>query len=200
MRFGRLTVLKRASDATNTYGRPIARWAARCECGKSTIVRGIKLTGGVTQSCGCLHRERFAEARRTHGLRRTREYNIWAHIKNRCLNPADARFHLWGGRGITICDEWRDNFLAFYADMGECPPGMSIDRIDNDRGYEPGNCRWATPSQQSNNLRTVRRLTHNGKTATLTEWAAKWGCSRDAIKLRLKRGQSFATVAEALGE
>lgn len=119
-------------------------------------------------------------------------------MKDRCHNPKAPKFHLYGARGIAVCQEWRDSFGAFFAEMGECPAGMSIDRTDNDRGYEPGNVRWATPRQQSNNLRTTRHFTLNGIDGTLTDWAERWGCSRDAIKLRLRRGQSFADAAKAL--
>ena len=118
-------------------------------------------------------------------------------MRSRCYNPNTKKFHLWGGRGITVCDAWKNSFEAFYADMGEPPPGRTIDRIDNNKGYEPGNVRWATPIEQANNLRTTNKYFFNGETKTLTEWAIVFGCSRDAIKLRLKRKQTMEQIANA---
>lgn len=132
-------------------------------------------------------------------MRKSREYQSWAGMKDRCLNTENPRFGLWGGRGITICDRWRDDFAAFFEDMGPAPEGKTIDRIDNNKGYEPGNCRWATPKEQANNLRTTRRFALGDQVKTISEWAEVWGCSRDAIKLRLKRGATFEAVAAALG-
>jgi hypothetical protein len=143
------------------------------------------------QSCGCLQRERASEANITHGA--TTNYNwapgysVWVGMKSRCLNPNSARYIDYGGRGITICERWMD-FASFIADMGEPPDGMSIDRYpDGDGNYEPGNCRWATPQEQSNNSRQCRRLTHNGITATITEWNGILGLPSDntAITQRL---------------
>lgn len=197
--FGRLTALSRGPDARNTYGRPIVQWHCLCICGNTALVRSSKLNSGHTASCGCLQRERSAETATKHGLRNSRAYNTWSNMKDRCHNPNSARYHLWGGRGIAVCDEWRDDFSAFYAYMGEPPKGTTIDRIDNDKGYEPGNVRWATPIQQANNTRTTNRYELDGETRTLTEWAQAFGCSRDAVKLRLRRGQSLAHVAEVFG-
>jgi len=120
-------------------------------------------------------------------------------MKNRCYNTKDKRFHLWGGRNITVCDAWKNNFMAFYSYMGDPPPNTSLDRIDNNRGYEPGNVRWATPSEQSNNLRTTKTIDLLGVSKTITEWASEFGCSRDAIKLRLRRGQTIEHIAKAFG-
>lgn len=197
-RYGRLLVQREGVAAISLSGNRQRQWHCLCDCGEETLVRAAKLSGGHTKSCGCLQKEVMAEKMRTHGLRKTRAYRVWAHMKNRCYNTSYPRYNLWGGRGITVCEEWRDDFAAFFEAMGECPDGMSIDRIDNDRGYEPGNCRWATPSQQANNLRTTRRYSLEGVDGTLTEWAERWGCSRDAIKLRLKRGATFEVIAAAL--
>lgn len=179
-------------------GKAVKKWRCLCVCGTLTDVATAKLNGGRTQSCGCLHKEVIRQTPKTHGMRDSREYQSWAHMKYRCHNPNYPRYALWGGRGITVCERWREDFSAFFADMGPCPAGMTIDRIDNNKGYEPGNCRWATPKEQANNLRTTRRVTFEGQEKTISEWAETWGCSRDAIKLRLKRGATFEAVAAAL--
>ena len=147
--FGLLTVLERAP---NTAQSRQAHWLCVCACGKETVVNGSSLRRGRTRSCGC--------GRIRHGLAgKTPEYHVWEGIKQRCLNPNHARYEYWGGRGVTVCQRWAESFEAFYADM--CPrpsPGHSIDRVDNDGNYEPGNCRWATASQQQRNRRDRRHL------------------------------------------
>lgn len=149
-RFGRLFVAGKA-EVVNAE----TRWNCTCDCGSQIVVRGRSLTTGNTQSCGCLHRERAAESgyrsathRHGHG---TREYRSWQAMKARCLKPNDKDFCRYGARGIRICLRWRESFDAFLADMGPRPPGTSLGRIDNDGNYEPGNCRWETPKQQSTN-------------------------------------------------
>lgn len=130
-----------------------------------------------------------AERRRNHGFSNTRIYHIWENMKSRCLNPNDQAFSYYGGRGITVCDAWSESFEAFRRDMGEPPSDKhSIDRIDNDGNYEPGNCRWATQREQMNNIRTNRRLTINGVTRTVSEWARAAGVPHRLIFQRLSRG------------
>ena len=153
-RFGRLTVLKRGSNANG--GRP--RWACLCDCGAETLPSGSNLHGGGTRSCGCLGREHAAVAVKIrslkHGMSLSPEHNAWAHMKQRCFNKNTQKYKLWGGRGITVCPQWLDSFEAFYADTGPRPsPKHSLDRINNDGNYEPGNVRWATHKEQNNNRR-----------------------------------------------
>jgi hypothetical protein len=150
--FGRLTVI-RFSHMDGRY----ALWLCRCECGNETIVRGCNLKSANTVSCGCVKRERQATigGRRTHGRSHTSIYRRWQTMIQRCHNPKDHRFVDWGGRGIMVCDRWLHSFETFYADMGEPPPGLVLDRKDNNGNYEPGNCQWATSSQSAGNRRRV---------------------------------------------
>lgn len=131
-----------------------------CDCGKNKSVRGDYLTGGYVLSCGCLRVERATAASaavcRTHGFTRTKTYRVWAGMLQRCTNKNHPRYPGWGGRGISVCSRWRD-FRNFLEDMGVCPPDLSIDRIDNDGNYEPGNCRWADAITQRNNRRDTKR-------------------------------------------
>lgn len=149
MRFGMILVLIRV--ANNAYGR--SRWLCRCDCGKEWEVNGQDLWIGDCVSCGCARPKRAAEMFSTHGMsRNVREYKIWIGIKTRCYNPRYAHFNRYGGRGIKMCGRWRDSFPAFLADMGRRPtPKHSVERIDNDGDYEPGNCRWATHTEQMRN-------------------------------------------------
>ena len=150
-RFGRLTVVERTGTSKNGN----ALWACRCDCGNVAVVRGASLKNGITRSCGCLIAESTKDRNTTHGLRKTRLYHVWANMKDRCLNPNTPSYSYYGGRGITICDEWRDDFQAFYdwAMANGHRDDLSIDRIDNDKGYNPDNCRWATHSEQMHNRR-----------------------------------------------
>lgn len=122
-----------------------------------------------------------------HGMRRTRTYTIWSSMMARCLNPNSEAFPSYGGRGITVCERWTE-FTAFFEDMGTAPRDRSIDRIDNDKGYSPDNCRWATRSEQNRNRRNVRLLTVDGETASMVEWSERHGVALKTIWLRIKKG------------
>jgi hypothetical protein len=185
--FGRLTVLARAANR----GRATA-WHCRCTCGTTTIVRAGHLRSGNTRSCGCWKRAAIATGlHRTHGHARhgahTPEYYCWRAMRERCDSPKASSFTYYGGRGITVCVRWRESFEAFLADMGPRPsPQHSIDRLDNDGNYEPGNCRWATRSEQRRNRRTGRtRL--DGTPITLTAMAAELAIPRHFLAARLQQ-------------
>jgi hypothetical protein len=189
-RFGRLVViglLWRAEEPAG--GKPIV-WLCQCDCGSTSQSHGGPLRDGRVVSCGC-HRANFARVhRRTHGKRRTAEYRIWSLMKYRCLNPDAVGFCWWGGRGIGVCERWL-KFENFYADMGDRPSlKHTLDRIDNDGDYEPGNCRWVLRSVQANNKRNNVVLTIDGVSQTVAQWARQAGFSEFAIHKRLKRGWS----------
>jgi hypothetical protein len=130
------------------------RWLCRCDCGKTSIAFTSDLIGGYHKSCGCLQKEITGRRSRTHALSKSVEYQTWCGMKARC-QPEYIKYKDYGGRGISVCARWEDSFENFLADMGPRPSGKySIDRINNDGNYEPGNCRWATDAQQRANKRS----------------------------------------------
>lgn len=167
-RFGRLTVIRR--DGTNKNGS--ATWLCKCDCGNVKVASGRDLTNGDTKSCGCSRR-----APRKHGMTKTRLYRIWSDMKNRCQNPNNHAYKDYGGRGITVCKEWSDDFNRFKewaADSGY-REGLTIERIDFDKGYCPDNCTWITLSEQAQNRRMCIFVTINGKTMNLQQWCDELG-------------------------
>lgn len=164
-----------------------------CSCGGSKKVRVDHLRTGKIRSCGCLQ----SETSRTrllergpfirHGLSKSRAYSTWLSMKQRCLNPNNPAFKDYGGRGITICDRWLD-FETFVGDMGQPPNGHTIERLNNSRGYEPGNCVWADRETQQNNRRPNKRITWRGETRTVSQWSRKLGLHRNTIDQRLANG------------
>ena len=150
--FTRLTVVGYAGKSAGK-----SNWLCKCECGTEKVVRGTHLTSGRIKSCRCLEFELTSKRSTTHGLSKTRPYRIWRDMINRCHFEAYPERHLYGGRGISVCDEWRNSFEAFVRDMGLPEAHLSIDRIDVDGNYEPGNCRWATAVEQAKNRRPRKK-------------------------------------------
>lgn len=166
--------------------KPRATLACRA-CGNYFSVQAYRATSACYCSRAC-----HAVGTRSHGESRptaTPEYCTWASMKQRCLNPAHPGYSDYGGRGIAVCPEWLDNFTAFLADVGRRPsPGHSIDRIDNDKGYEPGNVRWASRVQQAGNKRVSRQITFEGVERTVSEWAKRFGIHKSTLAKRLDSG------------
>lgn len=196
--FGRLLVL-REGPRTGSGKRQF--WC-ECECGgQCRLVQGGNLRNGATKSCGCLRRELTAQRSIKHGATKggawTAEYGIWNGLKNRVLNPNVDSYGSYGGKGIEVDPQWLSSFEAFLADMGPRPsPQHSIDRIKNDKGYEPGNCRWVTPSEQARNRSSNHLLEHDGRTMCMAAWSEEVGIRIGTLWARIVR--SGWTAEEAL--
>lgn len=188
-RFGKLTVLE-----PFVQGK-IATSRCLCDCGTTKDIARSSLANGATQSCGCIwrnmiqHNHPMQKHGCAKGRRLTKEYALWEGIKNRCYNTRVQSYRNYGARGITVCERWMDSFDAFLSDVGYAPSrSHSLDRIDNNGNYEPGNVKWSTPSQQARNKRTNRLVTFNGVTKCVAEWCDQLGLSRHLIYQRLENG------------
>jgi len=198
-RFGRLVVLYETGE--RKCGQVV--WHCRCDCGSEVDIRGGDLASGHTTSCGCYQRERTAEVHTTHGMARQREqhpvYWIWSAMLQRCENQDHKYYKDYGGRGITVCDEWHDS-QAFidWALANNWRKGLTLDRIDNNGNYEPDNCRWTTRKEQARNRRSNRLITFNDKTQTMAEWAEELNIPYHALKHRI--GRYHWSIERALTE
>lgn len=179
-RFGRLLVIDR--NVGRSSRRP--HWNCICDCGGQSVTSGKNLRRGIAKSCGCINRE---GVRRTHEMTGTPEYVSWMHMKARCENPKNKAYPRYGGRGIAVCERWQ-TFEHFFADMGRRPsPAHTLDRIENDGDYRPGNCRWATRKVQNRNRSSNRRVEFNGVSKTFSEWAEGGPVSQQLFRTRLLR-------------
>ena len=196
--FGRLRILSLGPRAHGARGGYVT-WNCICSCGNTRAIRGDSLKRGLTTSCGCLGIERRRAAAKTHGLSRlsgeqAKIYRVWVEMRNRCSNPKNPAWSYYGGRGIRVCTRW-EHYDLFLVDIGPRPKGFTIERINNDGNYEPGNCKWASRAEQSCNTRQNHRLEHNGKTQGITAWAREYEIADTTVLARLRRGMS---VADAL--
>lgn len=192
-RFGRLLVLRRAEN----IGRQTA-WLCKCDCGNEKAVPYWNLVSGQTKSCGCLVKEVSAKnAKCTHKQSYSRLYTIWIGMKQRCYYENHKHFKHYGGRGITVCDEWKDDFQAFHdwSISHGYEDNLTIDRIDVNGNYEPSNCKWASTKVQGNNKRSNHTLELNGEIHTVSEWSKITGIPNSTIHNRLKAGW---TIEKAL--
>lgn len=199
-RFGRFTVIEPVPcPKTPKDGR---YWLCRCDCGNERVYKSSEINRGATLSCGCYGKEiaskRAYEKHLTHGMSGSRIYFIWSSMKARCYNAHTKEYRLYGGRGITVCDEWLDNFESFRdwaytngydenAPRGRC----TLDRIDVNGNYEPSNCRITDQKTQSRNRRTTRLITYHGETKSIAEWAEQYGLRQSTLYDRLSYGWTF---------
>lgn len=184
--FGKLKVIARGEDYVSPKGYVAVNWVCQCQCGNTTVVRGCNLKSGATTSCGC---ERILHPNRiTHGGTKTRLYKIWKSMRIRCNDQNDSSYVHYGGRGISICEEWND-FEAFreWAYSHGYTDNLSIDRIDNNGNYCPENCRWADWITQANNKRHNHFLEYNGEKHTLAEWSRITGIGYHKLKDRINK-------------
>lgn len=170
-KFGRLTVLERTDDLIQPSGQHKTQWLCKCDCGNLITVQGCNLKSEHTQSCGCYSQDYPSHTK--HNKCKTRLYKCWKHIKQRCYDKNSKEYINYGGRGITVCNEWLNDFQVFYdwAMANGYKDDLTIDRIDVNGNYEPSNCRWVTVKVQNNNKRSNRLITYNEKTQTLAQWA-----------------------------
>lgn len=183
-RFGRLTTLRVVGR--NSKG---SIWLCKCDCGNETRVNAYNL-GRVTNSCGCLFRERMKDIHTTHGKTNSRLFNIWVGMRHRCRNTSLPEYPYYGGRGIAVCTEWDESFEAFekWANKSGYNDSLTLDRIDVDGNYEPSNCRWITIAKQQSNKRNNVFLSHNGETHTVMEWSRIVNISYKALIQRVHMG------------
>lgn len=193
-RFGRLIAIKRVESKIYPNKKIITNWLCKCDCGKEIITRTDSLRNGRTQSCGCLHLETLLKTTKTHGMAGTRIYIIWQNMKERCYNKNAVGFSNYGGRGITVCDEWKESFECFYnwAVLNGYSDSLTIERIDVNGDYFPDNCKWISLKEQGFNKTNSHYLTYNGITKTIAEWADEMGMNYDTLHARIKyRGWSI---------
>lgn len=194
-RFDRLLVI---SAIPHNLGEQ-RKWLCRCDCGNEVTVFGGNLKRGLTRSCRCLNKEItrsiFTKHGDTVGGKPTTEYKTWCHIKDRCYNPDNKQYQDWGGRGIKMCDRWLSSFHSFLEDMGRKPsPELTIDRINNDGDYEPGNCKWGTDLEQAKNKRNNKWYEANGERKHLREWSRVIGMDSGNINYHLRKGKTMTEI------
>ena len=182
-RFGRLVAISRTK---NKHG--VSAWLCVCDCGNEKVVRTDHLESGDIKSCGCLFDELNHKTARKHGLSEDPLYNRFTNIVSRCESPTNPEYKNYGGRGISICDEWRNDFKAFYnwSMQNGYKKELSIDRIDVNGDYEPNNCRWVDNIVQANNTRSNHFIEYNGERKTIAEWGRKLGISYSGLWRKLK--------------
>lgn len=183
--FGYWKVIERFA---NTEGR-CTKWLCECKCGTRKVVNGATLRNGTSKSCGCMRTELLIGRVRTHGKRKTRFYRIWAQMIQRTTNKNQKDYDYYGERGIAVCKEWRESFDTFeqWAKENGYAENLTIDRKDNNKGYEPGNCHWVTMKEQSRNTRRTHYLTYNGQTKPLTDWADEMQIPRFVLDTRINK-------------
>lgn len=197
-RFNRLLVIKRAEDRIKNDGRHEIRWMCKCDCGNVIYTNYHSLVSGNTKSCGCLRKEVMTEKNTKHSCasrdNKDRLYGVWLGMKARCYNPNNVHYNIYGGKGIVVCDEWRNDYIAFKnwaysngydenADSYQC----TIDRIDLSKGYYPDNCRWVNQKIQTNNMSINHIIEYKGEAHTLSQWADILNMSYKALEHRINR-------------
>lgn len=202
--FGRWMVMYRAPNRIDADGKTRVWFHCKCECGKEADVNAASLRNGKSLSCGCARIEhvRGNHANRVHGQKGTRLYSIWCNMNDRCYRRENERYHRYGGRGIKVCDEWRGKhgFQSFmeWAYKSGYSKALTLDRIDNDRGYSPQNCRWASPKEQSNNRSNGRYITVGEVRQTVAQWSDQLGLKRPGIYKKSDE-EIAALIQKALG-
>lgn len=188
-RYGKLIALRVDENRTDT-----THWICQCDCGNVKSVSMHSMGKGNSKSCGCIRSESIKERLTKHGDHKKKEYTTWQNIKSRCNNPNNPRYMDYGGRGITMCKSWSDSYETFLLDMGHAPSKQhTVDRIKNNEGYSKENCRWATPSEQSNSKRNTRYVLFEGRLTTIRDASIKTGINYNTL-LGLTLNGSFSNL------
>lgn len=182
--YHKLTILERASPPENHGYARSKFWRCACECGNEVVRSSTYLKTVKFPSCGCDTKR----CQITHGMSDSPEFSVWLGVISRCYNKNNSAYHNYGGRGITVCDEWLHSFESFYEDMGSRPAKYELDRVDNSKGYSKDNCRWASKSENLRNTRRNVMVDYNGKTYVLTDLARLLGINPNALSRRIKKG------------
>ena len=190
-RFGRLTVIGRTDDYVSPKGHKLVRWLCECDCGNKSCVTTSSLKKGESKSCGCLNREISRKRLLTHGDSEARLYHIWRRMKDRCNTETDKNYHHYGGRGISVCQEW-DDYVVFkeWALNSGYNEQLTIDRINVDGNYEPSNCRWVDWTVQANNKRNNHYITYKNKTQSMKDWSNELSIDYSTLRRRIGSGWS----------
>lgn len=193
-KFNKLTVISRAESRRQPSGKLVTYWKCKCDCGNMIEVKACDLKDGHTISCGCSHIK--------HGYaNKERLYDTWKNMKRRCYDPKNKRYEQYGGRGIIVCKEWLDNYMNFrnWAMSNGYNDNLTIDRINVNGNYEPNNCRWATMSEQQNNVTRNRILKYKGEEKTMSEWAKAYNIPYSKFNKRIQMGWNIEKIIEELG-
>ena len=188
-RYGRLTVIKEVERIRYPSGIPDRMWECVCDCGKIFRCNTGRLRSGNTKSCGCLRKEIASKKSYKHGGSKTKLYRIWDEMNGRCHCKSNKPLKNYGGRGISVCDEWRNDFSAFrlWAISNGYQEGLTIERVNNNGNYSPDNCKWIPRSDQPRNRRNCHLITYNGETKTLSEWSRELHVDRECVRNKEKR-------------
>lgn len=187
-KFGKLLVLEKAITQNEKV-----MWKCLCDCGNIVFVKGVNLKNNRTKSCGCIKMEVLLKRNTKHNQRHTKLYEVWKTMKQRCYNPNNKGYKNYGGRGISICDEWKNDFMSFYnwSIENNYKEGLSIDRINVNGNYEPSNCRWTTRVVQQNNTRVNKYFTINNETKSLADWCRIYNVNYRTTYARVEKGLSI---------
>jgi len=188
IRYNKLVAIERLGKGNNGYN-----WLFKCDCGVEKTINGSVVRTGAVVSCGCHKREQVIKRNTKHGAVGTGTYNTWQGMNGRCNNPNHSAYKNYGGRGILVCLEWKD-FSQFLTDMDERPEGMTLDRIDNTKGYSKDNCKWATTAEQSRNTRQNVLLTLKDRTMCLMDWAKETNIPYTTLQWRIKQNQTTEQI------
>lgn len=199
-RYGKLVAIERSKNISGKTA-----WKCKCDCGNITYVSTSNLTCNRIRSCGCLKLEKLLERSTTHNQRHTVLYSVWRGLRQRCNNPKHASYHNYGGRGITVCEEWDKSFQSFYEwsyangysteNQKDEKLKLTIDRIDNNGNYEPSNCRWVDRKTQARNMRNTKLIEFNGEIKSISEWCEIYSIKKGSFNTRIKYGWA---IEEAL--